>query len=216
MGILKSDAKNIIFDLGGVLVDIDYHLTANAFKKIGFTNFDELYTQYVATELFENFETGKISEEAFYRKIMDMDTNGNSKDQIMSAWNAMLLDFRTGSFDYLQTLPPKYNLYLLSNTNTIHLAEFNRIFSEQTGYPELDGFFTRAYYSHLTGLRKPHKEIYNYVLNDAGINAGETLFIDDSSHNIEGAKLVGIQTYLLLPGEKIEEILESYKLKTKN
>ena len=200
--------RNIIFDLGGVLVDIDYHLTAKAFKKIGFSNFDELYTQYVATELFENFETGKISEEDFYAEIMKIDTNGNDKNTIMAAWNAMLLDFRTSSFDFLQTLQG-YNLYLLSNTNTIHLAEFNRIFSEQTGYPELDGFFTRAYYSHKIGLRKPYKEVYKYVMQDAGIKAEETLFIDDSSHNIEGASSVGIQTHLLLPGEKIEDVLNN-------
>jgi HAD superfamily hydrolase (TIGR01509 family) len=207
-GIMKINhkIKNIILDLGGVLVDIDYHLTENAFKKIGFTNFDELYTQYVATELFESFETGKITEDDFYNEIMRIDTNGNDKQTIMAAWNAMLLDFRKSSFDFLQTLQGKYKLYLLSNTNTIHLAEFNRIFSEQTGFPNMDGFFTKSYYSHLIGLRKPYKEIYNYVLQDAGIKAGETLFIDDSLHNIQGAKAVGIHTHLLLPGEKIESL----------
>ncbi|HMJ47532.1 MAG TPA: HAD family phosphatase [Ferruginibacter sp.] len=198
--------KNIIFDLGGVLVDINYHLTANAFKKIGFSNFDELYSQYIATDLFENFETGKITEDDFYGEIMRIDTKGNNKEAIMGAWNAMLLGFRTASFDFLQTLKGKYNLYLLSNTNTIHLAEFNRIFTEQTGYPNINSFFTKAYYSHLVGLRKPYKEMYNYVLQDADIKPGETLFIDDSSHNIEGAALVGIKTHLLLPSERIEKL----------
>ena len=201
-----KNIKNIIFDLGNVLIDIDYDKTIDAFEQLGFKNFKSTYSPYKMDALFENVETGRISEEEFYNSIKSLSKNPLSTAQIKNAWNALLLSFRTESLAFLKQLAPKYNLYLLSNTNSIHLTAFDEIFLRDTGEISLDSYFIKAYYSNLIGLRKPDEEVYAFVLNDAGIIATETLFIDDLANNIEGAKSLGIHTHLLLPHERIEQL----------
>lgn len=198
--------KNIIFDLGGVLINIDYNKTATAFTELGVTDFRKMYQQYSADELFESLETGHTSEESFYDFMTKKGLKALKPLQVQEAWNAMLMDFRVESFKFLETLKKKYNLYLLSNTNVIHKGAFDKIFTAQTGFASMDSYFTKAWYSHMIGLRKPNENIYRFVLNDAGIVAEETLFIDDSINNIEVAAKIGIKTHLMLPGEKIEDL----------
>jgi putative hydrolase of the HAD superfamily len=198
--------KNIIFDLGGVLLDIDYHKTAKAFSDLGVQQFDALYSQANANHLFEALETGTISEDAFYQSLQGYCRPETSRQQMQSAWNAILLNFRKESLSELDQLKKKYNIYLLSNTNSIHLSAFNQILLEQTGNPSLEGYFIKSYYSHIIQLRKPYLATYEWVLQDANIIAGETLFIDDSINNIKGAMEAGIQTHLLLPTETIQQL----------
>ena len=207
-----TQIKNIIFDLGGVLINLDYNKTSLEFKKLGATDFDNLYTQFKANELFENIETGKVSDEEFYDEISQHCRPGTTQKEMEFAWNAMLLDFRVETLATLKQLRKRYKLFLLSNTNSIHIEAFKKIFTADTGLPSLDTFFDKSYYSHLIHLRKPYEETYNFVLQDAGINAAETLFIEDSVQNIEGAKLVGIQTHLLLAPEKVEDVVDALKL----
>ena len=201
-----TDIKNIIFDLGGVLLNIDYQKTSRAFKALGATGFDDLYSQATANHLFEALETGTISDDDFYQEMAQHCTPETSALQMQEAWNHILLDFREGSLKYLKRLKERYKLYLLSNTNSIHLAAFNKILQEQTGETSLDEFFTKSYYSHVMQKRKPYPETYKWVLEDAGLNTEETLFIDDSINNIKGAKEAGLQTHLLLPHEKIQDL----------
>lgn len=198
--------KNLLFDLGGVLLNIDYNKTADAFKKLGAYQFDELYSQSGANHLFEALETGQISEIDFYKAIHAYCHPAVTQQQIETAWNAILLNFRAESLDCLATLKEKYNIYLLSNTNSIHFTAFHKIFREATGKENLDDYFLKAYYSHKINMRKPYPLTYQFVLDDAGIKADETLFIDDSIINIEGAKEVGLLVYHLLPNSKIEDI----------
>lgn len=198
--------KNIIFDLGGVLLDLDYTKTSDAFKKLGIKDFDLHFSQFTADELFEKLETGKISEEAFFNTVIKLCDKGTSLQEVENAWNAMMLDFRADSLVYLKQLKKQYSIYLLSNTNSIHLRAFQSIFTRKTGEKSLDVYFDKAYYSHLIGLRKPHLATYEYVLQDAGMSASETLFIDDSIHNIQAATQVGIKTHLLLSTEKIQDV----------
>ena len=198
--------KNIIFDLGGVLLNIDYNKTSKAFQQLGFENFDELFSQLKANELFEDLETGKISEDAFYKEVQKFATQEVDQKDIFIAWNAMLLDFRKSSLDFLVSIKDKYRLFLLSNTNIIHLTEFKKILQKETGKASLDGYFIKSYYSHEINLRKPYKDIYEFILKDGNMKAEETLFIDDTSSNIEAAKELGIKTHLLLAGERIEEL----------
>jgi len=199
-----NSVKNIIFDLGGVLLNIDYNKTSDAFKKLGATDFDSFYSQQGANEVFEALETGNISETDFYNTMQDHCLPNTTHEQIKAAWNAILLDFRKESLQFLSHLDSKYNLFLLSNTNSIHQAAFNNMFTRQTGHSNFDDFFTVAYYSHLIHKRKPYPSTYTFVLEDAGIIAEETLFIDDSKVNIEGATEAGLKTHWLTPGEKIE------------
>ena len=198
--------KNLMFDLGGVLLDIDYNKTADAFKKLGVHQFDELYSQSGANHLFEELETGKISDDDFYTAIQQYCYQSTTKEQLETAWNAILLNFRIKSLHHLSELKNKYNIYLLSNTNSIHLKAFNKIFEEEIGHACLDDYFIKAYYSHKIQLRKPYPSTYQFVLDDAGIKAEQTLFIDDSIVNIEGAKEAGLEVHHLLSGQKIEDI----------
>lgn len=198
--------KNIIFDMGGVLYNIDYNLTADAFKELGFTNFEAMYSQFTADEVFEKLETGQITEQEFYTIIQQKSDVEISTTQIKNAWNAMLLGFRTTAINHLKKIKNSYRIFLLSNTNAIHLEKVYEDYDtlgQSIGY---DSLFEQAWYSHKIGLRKPNEDIYEFILKEAGLNAEETLFIDDSFNNIETAKALGIQTHLLLPHERIEEL----------
>ncbi|MFY0252958.1 HAD family hydrolase [Chitinophaga sp. 30R24] len=198
--------KNIIFDLGGVILNIDYQLTNNAFVALGVNNFHELYSQFHGSNLFNKLETGHISTEEFLAEMHKHIPENVTDQQITAAWNAMLLDFPLQRLQLLQQLRQHYNIYLLSNTNAIHLEAFNKLLQESRGIPSLGSFFDRAYYSHLMGHRKPDKAAYQIVLDENGLNAADTLFIDDTLPNIEGAKAAGLQTIHLQPPKTIMDI----------
>ena len=117
---MNSKPKNILFDLGGVLLNIDFKLTSNAFKHLGVTDFDEMFTQHFSNPLFELLETGKIDESAFYEAFRKEVGLPLSDAQIQSAWNALLLDFPPERIEWLKKIASKYRIFLFSNTNQIH------------------------------------------------------------------------------------------------
>ena len=196
--------KNIIFDLGGVLLDIDYQKAIDAFKNLGIENFEAMFSQFKADELFEKLETGHVNETDFYSAINTRTENQITNEQIDNAWNALILNFRIKSLEVLEKLSAGYKLYLLSNTNSIHLKYFKKKFTKETGKPLLDDYFVKAWYSNEVGLRKPGREIFEFVLHDENLQAAETLFIDDTLVNIETAQKLGFKTHHLSPTEKIE------------
>jgi glucose-1-phosphatase len=198
--------KNIIFDLGGVLLNIDFDKTKKAFEKLGIQHFDSLYTKETANPVFELLETGHLSDTDFYAALQQYCSPGTSFLQIQQAWNDILVGFRKESVAHLSVLKEKYNLYLLSNTNHIHHAEFTKMFTREIDGQPFDSLFTTAYYSHTLQKRKPYPETYLYVLANAGLMAEETLFIDDAVANIEGAVQAGLHTRLLLAEERIENL----------
>ena len=198
--------KNLLLDLGGVLIDVDYHRTAKAFENLGAQHFVQLYSQQHATPVFEELEIGKLADDEFITRMQTRCTPGTTKQQVEEAWNAILLDFRTEALDFLPVLRKKYRLFLLSNTNSIHHRAFEKKFREQTGLDSLDRFFDQALYSHRIGMRKPHESTYRKVLDMLGIRAGETLFIDDSPVNIAPAEQAGIHTHLLKSNECLSGI----------
>lgn len=200
--------KHIIFDLGGVIINIDYQATYKAFEDLGVANFTSLYNQFTLNTLFDDLETGKVEPTVFLDEMQQHARPGTTHQQIIDAWNAMLLDFPLRRLQILQQLRQHYGLYLLSNTNAIHLDAFNKILQESRGIPSLASFFDKAYYSHLIGLRKPGKEVYQFVLDENGLDPAETLFIDDTLPNIEGARAVGLQTIHLLPPKTIADIFK--------
>ena len=166
-----------------------------------------MYSQYAADQLFEKLEMGKVSEDEFYfilKEIQNIET-----DKITNAWNAMLLEFRFQSFEYIKKLRPEFKVCLLSNTNAIHRAAFDKLFIDRYGI-SMDTYFDKPYYSHMIGLRKPNEDIFQFVLEDSGFSAEETLFVDDSYNNIETAEKLGFKTHLLKAGENIENILPNY------
>src|SRR5690554_5303725 len=123
---MKAKIKNIILDLGGVLLNIDYLRTIEAFKKLGVKHFDEMYTQAKQNELFDAFETGQINPDKFLAEIAQHLPKEIKKEEIVNAWNEMLLDFPKERLEFLCKLNTQYNLVLLSNTNVIHLEYFHK------------------------------------------------------------------------------------------
>jgi HAD superfamily hydrolase (TIGR01509 family) len=204
--------KNIIFDLGGVFLDIDYQRTRNAFIQNGVVNFDDFYQQSHVSPIFGALERGLVEPDEFYEGFRKESGVNLSDEQIMDSWNAMLADFRPNALAILQPLKLNYKTYLLSNTNSIHFSHFLKAHLELTGAP-FDEQFHHAYYSHLIKQRKPDAASYLYITEQNGLLPEETLFIDDTYKNIEGAKAVNMQTLWLEPGMKLEEELPQY-LKT--
>lgn len=198
--------QNIIFDLGGIFLNIDYPATEKAFIELGVTNFHELFAQNHANDLFEQLETGKIQPEAFYAAFRETTGLQVTDAQIRGAWNAMLLDFPPDRLEWLGAIGKKYNVFLYSNTNQIHYDAFIDTFRKQTGLKEFNDYFVKAHYSHELGLRKPYPESFRALLQLHGLNAAETLFIDDTLKNIEGARQAGLQTIHLAPPRTVLDL----------
>lgn len=195
--------KNIIFDLGGIFIEIHFSATEKAFYDLGVTNWSQFYTQSTASDLFEKLETGKIISEEFYEGFRKESRVSLTDRQIRNAWNAMLGSFPSERLEWLEKIGEKYNIYLFSNTNLIHYDAFQKIYRESTGKQNFDDYFTKAYYSHRLGVRKPYPESFTKLLQAENLNPAETLFVDDTEKNIEGAKLAGLQTILLLPPKTV-------------
>jgi glucose-1-phosphatase len=190
-----ATVKNIIFDLGGVILNIDFKKTGDAFTALGVENFDQYFTQVHSNPLFKQLETGKIAD-AFYDTVRLTASITATNAEIDTAWNAMLLDFPGQRIKKLQALSKQYRLFLFSNTNAIHHTAFQQSFRQQFGF-EMDSLFEKAWYSHIAGHRKPDIAAFEYVIKDGGLQPGETLFIDDTLPNIEAAKHAGLQALYL-------------------
>lgn len=205
---MNLNYEAIIFDLGGVILNINYDKTADAFKKQGVSNFDELYSQAQQVGIFSLLETGEISPQTFYDSIREISGLSLTDLVIEQAWNAMLLDLPNRRVDFLKKIGKEIPIFLLSNTNDIHLKAFRKIIANDYGTPYLlEDLFEKIYYSHEIGMRKPDVQTFQYVLNQHGLDAERTLFIDDSIQHIEGAKKAGLKGYHLVK----EDIAEMFK-----
>lgn len=203
-GMEKTTFDTIIFDLGGVILNLDYQLTTKAFRELGIKNFEEMYSQAQQSNLFDNFETGKISAQHFINLLLPYLPKGVSPNKVVHAWNAMILDFPIERLDLLDELRKSYKTYLLSNTNEIHLQAVERSLAKTTNR-SLDSFFDKVYLSHEIQLRKPHGEIFEYVCKEQNLDSSKTIFIDDTMGHINGAIQYGLQTHHLEKGTTIEE-----------
>ena len=201
-----QNIKNIIFDLGGVILNIDFKQTELAFAKLGVGNFNQYYTLQSVSPLFEKLELGLITPELFYDEFKNVVKVSLTNEEICNAWNALLIDFPPERIAWLETISKKYKTYLLSNTNKIHYDAFMKIFDEQIGKGDFNKYFIKPYYSHEINLRKPSKECFEFVLKNENLNAEETLFIDDSETNTEGAKEAGLNTIHLPTPHTILEL----------
>lgn len=203
--------KNIIFDLGGVLLNINYQSTAKAFEKLGIQNFELLYSQAMQSTLFDDLEIGAISPEEFRNTIRLKSGLNLSDTDINNAWNAMLLDLPKSRIDLLMKVRNHYKIFLLSNTNEIHLKAYTKNLQLEHGISGLNELFDKEYFSHCIHLRKPNAAIYNYVLKNQNIIAADTLFIDDSIQHVQGALNVGLNALHLdvVNGASIIEVFNS-------
>ena len=190
--------KNIIFDLGGIFMNLDFKLTEQAFIDLGITEFAAMFNQHHSNDLFEQLETGKISPEIFYEAFRNETRSQLTDQQIKQAWNALLLDFPAERLQWLDTIRQQYKVYLFSNTNLIHYNAFMEILEKENGENNFNRYFIKAYYSHELGLRKPYVESFQKILEEQQLVAEDTLFIDDTYKNIEGAEKAGLQTFHLV------------------
>jgi putative hydrolase of the HAD superfamily len=210
---IPEHIKNVIFDFGAVILDIDGQRTIDAFAALGVPQFntfkDFLYT-HAHTSLFVDIEIGAISPDVFRESIRQWSGQPQLTDtHIDHAWNAMLVGYRMERLQLLESLKHKYRTFLLSNTNIIHWQHFTAML-EPFGYEGLHQLFEKDYYSHTLKMRKPHRDIYERVLQDAGINANETLFLDDNAMNIEGARKLGIQCIQVTPENDMLSIFDEF------
>jgi len=200
-----SSIRYVILDLGGVILNIDYHRTIDAFQRLGFDRFEEQYSQMQQSGLFDDLETGRIDQAVFVSRIQSVLPNA-SEEAIIHAWNALLLNFPDGRIETVQRIADLYPTCLLSNTNAIHYEAFNGTLREQTDLTDIKNLFYKAYLSHEVGMRKPDLEIFRHVLQDADFTAEHTLFVDDSPQHLEGARQLGIQTYWFQADDSLEQL----------
>jgi HAD superfamily hydrolase (TIGR01509 family) len=187
-----SEYKNIIFDLGAVIINIDFQKTFESFSKIGNTDVLQVLKKFEDHRILHRYETGEVDDKGFRNLIREEFGNQLSDDQIDDAWNALLLDIPQERIDLILKLKNKYRLFILSNTNAIHIKGVNTILNKTTGIPNLDNIFEKVYYSHEVLLRKPDVAIYEYLLRDKDLKASETIFLDDNLDNIKASERVGI------------------------
>lgn len=200
--------KTIIFDLGGVILNIDYRLTIDAFIKLGIEDFREIYTKARQDSLFDNFEEGKISAQEFRDELAQRTGLDISSSQIDEAWNAMIRNLPESRLALLEELRNHKQLLLLSNTNEIHLECLSGYVEREYGMERFSSNFDEMFFSHLIGMRKPHAPVFEFVLHKYDLRPEETLFIDDSGQHIRGAEAVGINTIKIDDGDTIEELRE--------
>ena len=198
---------NIIFDLGGVIINLSYQATIDKFSELCGRDVAAAYSQKSQVSVFDDIETGKIDANTFYNGLRLYFNIDASNEGLADAWNAMLLDIPQKRIQLLQDLKKAgKRLFLLSNTNAIHKPIFEQILEKATGLASLDGLFEATYYSHLVGDRKPNESIFEHVLKENGLNPTETLFIEDSIQHIEAARRVGIHAYHLIPPQDIRAL----------
>lgn len=185
---------------------VDYQKTILEFIRLGIQNFDRIYSQMNQQNLFDRFERGEITADEFRRKINQISSLPLSSTQIDDAWNAMLLGLPEENIRFIEKIGKSFRLFLLSNTNQVHIEKFYEMIRTENGLEHLDCYFEKIYLSHLIGARKPEAGAYEIILRENNLSAEETLFIDDSPQHVEGAKKVGLQAIWLQPGMKVTEL----------
>tara|TARA_B110000240_G_scaffold168791_1_gene191407 strand:- start:47 stop:667 length:621 start_codon:yes stop_codon:yes gene_type:complete len=193
--------KAIIFDLGAVILNINYQNTIDEFTKLKVKNATTFYSKKVQTDLFNQIETGVISRNEFL-KALQKETKNATIIQLEQAWNAMLLDLPQERLQMIKKLKNNHTIYLLSNTNAIHIDALKKQL-EKKKWLAFCELFDKMYLSHELGLRKPDAKIFEYILKEQKLKAEEVFFIDDSQQHIASAKKLGIHCHHLLDDENI-------------
>jgi putative hydrolase of the HAD superfamily len=199
-----SGISAIIFDLGGVLVDISVAKTIKALAKLSGVSPEDIQGGYVKYPAFFAYERGEISDIEFRTMLKKTFSFEATDEEIDQCWNAMLLELPERKLRFLEKLKNEFSVYALSNTNNIHIQYVNSIFLKDE---LLDGYFHKCYYSHEVGMRKPEPRIYSHVLQDANLIPDKTLFLDDNAENLMAAKVLGIQTLHVTHPDRVFDLI---------
>lgn len=205
MGSDFSKIRNIIFDLGGVIMDLNEKATLKAFATL-FKKPESEIEIFSKESFFQAYEIGKIDDPTFRAKIREEFEFTGEEEAIDAAWNAMLGPIAKRKIEQLDELSKQHDIYLLSNTNDIHFRMIEKIFAHAAAGRSFYDVFDGIYLSQEIGHRKPELEIYQYILNDAGLEAKESLFIDDKADNIEAAIKAGMQGYHFPKNDTFEKL----------
>ena len=196
-----NNIDTLIFDFGGVIINLDYSKPVEEFKKLGVFDSKKLYSKEEQTSLFDSLECGQISDEKFLNEIRKK-SNTNDLELIKKAWNSILLNIPEERVHLLKKLSLKYKIYLLSNTNSIHLNEIISAYGEKK-WRNFISIFNEVYFSNQIGMRKPNEDVFFYLIKKNKLDVSKTLFIDDSPQHIKTAKKIGFKTYHLTDKEDI-------------
>ncbi|PPL04803.1 HAD family hydrolase [Parapedobacter indicus] len=205
--------ENIILDYGNVLFDIDFSRLRQSFIDLGIPEVDTFYGHRAQHALFDAFDKGLITAAQFRDEIRKATGNPVLNDEaIDTAWNSLLIGVRAGHHELLHDLKKRYRTFLLSNNNEIHYAWIMAHLNREFGLKDNTGFFEKDYYSHLLRMRKPDREIFDFILNNHSLDPVRTLFVDDSPQHIETAQRLGLQAHLLEPSNSLPSLLEKLGL----
>lgn len=204
-----QNIKNIIFDYGNVIFLLDFQKLKEGWESIAISGPDAFFSHGVQHPIFDQFDKGLISAAEFREFIRERSgKEGITDEEIDAAWNSLLLGVHEGTHDVLAELNKKYRTFLLSNINPIHYGYIMDYLKEEFGFENNDHLFEKTYYSHFVGLRKPDSAFFEKVLNENGLVAEETLFIDDIAANLEPAKALGIQTFLMTASDTVQDFIK--------
>lgn len=187
-----SNIRNILFDLGGVILDIDVNATKQRFYELGLPAMFLQYPENMVTDIFFKYETGRLDTDGFRNEVRRLSGLEISDDEINQAWIAMLVGIPGERGALLDRLKERYSLYMLSNTSAMHVPVFEQMYLDTAGVT-LQSVFKRIYYSFEIGYHKPEIEAWEYVIKDSGIEPAETLFLDDNIHNIKTSQELGFK-----------------------
>ncbi len=208
---VKDSIKNIVFDLGDVIINIDVPRAAQSFATLSGLETAEVMRLFEEGKLFRQFETGQLDAPGFRLHVRQLLDNSTWEDaEIDTAWNSLLLELPAERIELIRELSKTYRLFLLSNTSSIHIEAVNKILHKASGVERLDDLFETIFLSYEMGIMKPHPEIYERLLEEAGIQADETLFLDDNADNIRAASALGIQTIHVQKPLTILDYLKDY------
>ena len=204
---MDKKIRNIVFDLGGVLVDLDFKAAINGLQQAGFANVKEQLQAFDRDGIFQKFELGEMTAEEFRTAIRENSTVELTDEEVDNLWNAMLLEIPREKLELILHLRGKYMVYLLSNTNSIHWDYVCKNAFNYRGF-RVNDYFEETFLSYEMHLAKPDKAIFEKVLQDANLLPEETLFIDDSEANCKAAEEIGIYAHHYHIGDDLKEIFE--------
>jgi glucose-1-phosphatase len=201
---IPENCTSLLFDLGGVLLDIHLQKTNEAFLAIGFQGFEKHFDSYSGSPFIETLEEGKMTNEEFIAIAKTYCNEGTTDEQIIIAWNALIGIFPKEKFELLQQLKKKYKIFLYSNTNAIHVAYLNNYYNTTFGENIIQNCFTKIYYSHILQIRKPNAAGFLQIMKEQNVRPQEIFYIDDGAMHISTAKDLCIQTQLWKQNDVME------------
>ena len=203
----KATLKNLIFDLGDVIMPIDLTAPVRNFAMLANLPEEEVRAIWKQHDIFNQYETGLIDDDAFRGHVRRLLNSDSWADEVIdTAWNTVLLDLPVERIERIKELKQHYRLFLLSNTSPIHIRRVNQVLTGMN-QPTLKDLFEHVFYSYEVRLMKPSPEIYQHVLTQAGLKAEETAFFDDNAANIQAAAALGIQAVHVQPPKTILDYL---------